>query len=127
MTTNLSKTQKIVYWVVTGFVTFIFVGSAIGKFMANPESVEMASKFGLNTQSFMALGAIEIAAAILFFIPRTGVVGTLLLAAYMGGAIATHLEHDESVLAPCIVEAIVFSAALFRFPELGSRLFNTKS
>jgi hypothetical protein len=44
----------------------------------------------------------------------------------MGGAIATHLEHGESVLIPCVIQAVLWTVALYRFPELGTRLLKGK-
>jgi hypothetical protein len=71
----------------------------------------------------MLLGWLELVCAVLFIIPRTGVAGTLLLAAYMGGAMAVHLTHGQSILAPAIVEALVWIMAGLRYPELRTRLF----
>lgn len=116
--------KKIIYWVLTGLVSFVFVGSAIGKLTANPEAVKMGAEFGINSSAYFALGCIELISVILFIIPRTGVLGTLLLAAYMGGAIATHLEHGQSVIAPCVIQAVLLIIAGYRFPEFRTRLFN---
>jgi len=44
----------------------------------------------------------------------------------MGGAIATHLEHGQSILAPCIVESFLVITAFYRFPELRNSLLNAK-
>ena len=87
----------------------------------------MASNFGIDSATFTMLGILELACLILFIIPRTGIIGTMLLAAYMGGAIATHVEHGESILAPCIVQSILFLIAFYRFPELRSTLLDSKS
>lgn len=119
-----NKTQKIIYWVLTGLVSFVFVGSAIGKFTANAEALKMAETFGLNAKSYTMLAIVELISVLLFIFPRTGVLGTLLLAAYMGGAIATHLEHGQSIIAPCIVQAFLWVVAVYRFPELKSRILN---
>ena len=119
-----SKTTKIVGWVLGGLVAALFVFSASGKIMPNEDMLKMASKFGLDASTFKMLGIVELGAAILFLIPRTGVLGTLLLAAYLGGAIATHLEHGDSILMPCVIQAIVWLVAMFRFPELKSRIMS---
>lgn len=119
------KTKKIIYWILTGLVAFVFVGSAMGKFTANADALKMAEGFGLNAQIYTILGAIEIISVVLFIIPRTGILGTLLLAAYIGGAIATHLEHGQSVIAPCVIQAFVWIVAVYRFPELKSRLLKS--
>lgn len=116
------KTKNIISWVLAGLVAFIFVGSAISKFTANEEALKMAATFGLDASANFNLGVIEIACVILFAIPRTGILGTLLLAAYMGGAIATHLEHGLPVIAPCAIQAFLWIAAFVRFPELSKRI-----
>ncbi len=118
------KTRKIIYWILTGLVAFVFVGSAFGKFTANAEALKMAEGFGLNAQSYTMLAIVELVCVLLFVFPRTGVLGTLLLAAYMGGAIATHLEHGLSIIAPCIIQAFLWMVAVYRFPELKSRILN---
>jgi hypothetical protein len=122
-----TKTKKITYWVLTGLVSFVFLGSAIGKFTANEEALKMAAKFGLDSKTYLVIGVIELASLILFIIPRTGIIGTLLLSAYMGGAIATHLEHNESVIAPCVILCFTLLVAVYRFPELKTTLLNSKS
>jgi hypothetical protein len=121
------KSNKVIYWVLTGLISLVFIGSALGKLTANQESLQMASNFGLDSATFTILGILELACVMLFIIPRTGILGTMLLAAYMGGAIATHVEHGESILAPCIVQLILFLIAFYRFPELRSTLLDSKS
>jgi hypothetical protein len=100
--------------------------SAISKFAANEEALKMASTFGLDLTANYTLGIVELAGVILFAIPRTGIIGTLLLAAYMGGAIATHLEHGLPVIAPCAIQAFIWIAAFVRFPELSNRILGRK-
>lgn len=117
------KTTNILRWVLGGLVAFIFIGSAIGKLTADPKGLEEAAKMGMQASHMKILATIEIVAAVLFLIPRTGILGTLLLAAYMGGAIATHLTHGDSVMAPALIQAFVWIVAVFRFPELRTRLF----
>ena len=118
------KTKKIIYLVLTGLVAFVFIGSAMGKFTADSKALEMAASFGLDASTYKMLGVIELMSVILFVIPRTGLLGTFLLAAYMGGAIATHLEHEQSIAAPCIIQSFLWIVTFVRFPELSDRLRN---
>jgi hypothetical protein len=120
------KTNKTVAWVLTGLISLAFLGSAIGKLMANAEALKMAEQFGIDASTYLYIGIIELICLILFIIPRTGILGTLLLSAYMGGAIATHLEHGQSVIAPCVVQTVLFLVAFYRFPELRTTLFKGK-
>ncbi len=125
-TTNImsKKSSNLIYWVLTGLVSLIFIGSASGKFFANEEALKMAASFGLDAKTNTILGIVELLSLILFVIPRTGILGTLLLAAYMGGAIATHLEHGQSIIAPCVIQIFLFLVAFYRFPELRTKLLN---
>jgi hypothetical protein len=120
------KTKKIIYWILTGLVAFVFVGSAIGKFTADAKALEMAKAMGLDANTYKLLAIIELVSVLLFIIPRTGIIGTLLLVAYMGGAIATHLQHDQSILAPCVIQSFLWAVAFYRFPELSNSLRNKK-
>jgi hypothetical protein len=117
-----SKTRNIINWILAGLVAFIFIGSAIGKLTANSEALAVAAKMGLSADTYTILGIIELVAVALFLYPRTGIIGSLLLVAYMGGAIATHVEHAQPVMAPIIVSAFVWIVAVVRFPELTNRL-----
>ena len=121
------KTKKIIYWVLTSLVAFVFLGSAAGKFSANEEALKMASDIGLDAKTYTMVGIVEVISLLLFIIPRTGILGTLLLAAYMGGAIATHLEHGESIVVPCVIQSFLCLVAFYRCPELRTTLLNSKS
>jgi hypothetical protein len=118
------KTKNIIYWALTGLVAFVFLGSAAGKFSGNEEALKMAAGFGLDASTYTMLGVVEMICLLLFVLPRTGVLGTVLLAAYMGGAIATHLTHGLSPMAPALVLMFTLLVALYRFPELRTRFIN---
>jgi hypothetical protein len=122
-----TKSKQIIYWVLTGLVAFIFLGSAASKFTANEEALKMAANFGLDAKTNTLIGIVEVASLLLFVIPRTGIIGTLLLSAYMGGAIATHLEHGVSIVAPCIIQSLMIIVAFYRFPELRTKLLNSNA
>lgn len=127
MNNKSSNSKRIIYWVLTGLVVFVFMGSAIGKLTSSEEALQMAADFGLDASSYTMLGIVELMSLLLFVIPRTGVIGTFLLLAYMGGAIATHIEHGVSIVAPCIIEAVVLVVALYRFPELRATLLKSNA
>ena len=119
------NTKKLITWGLTGLVGILFLGSGAAKLMMIEGSKEAADtlKMGIELSTLKSIAMVEILSAILFLIPRTGVLGFGLLSAYMGGAIATHLTHNESVLAPCVILGFVWITTLVRFPEVGQRLF----
>lgn len=119
-----TKTRNIIGWVLTGLIAAFLLFSASGKFISNPQTEAMLTGLGLTADKAHLIGALEILSVILFVIPRTGVLGAMLLSAYLGGAIATHLEHAQAgpPTAAIIVEVVVFITAAIRFPELTRRL-----
>ncbi len=116
------KTKKIIDRVLTGLIAVIFIGSAFMKFFGSDEALKTAINLGITPSTYIAIGITEIICVILFIIPRTAILGTLLLIAYMGGAIATHLSHSISFVEPVIISALVWMVAFIRFPELSQRI-----
>jgi hypothetical protein len=121
-----AKTKNIINWILAGLVAFIFIGSAISKLTANTEALATAAKMGLTSSAYTILGVIELLAVALFLYPRTGILGTLILVAYMGGAIATHLEFAQPLIAPILISAFVWIVSVIRFPELTNRILTSK-
>ena len=118
------KTKKIIYWVLTGLVGIVFIGSALGKLSGSAEGIKAAEGFGIGAGAFRTLGIVELISILLFIFPRTGILGTILLVGYMGGAIATHLEHAQSIVAPIVITSFVCLVAVYRFPEMLNRIKN---
>ncbi|MBL7942776.1 MAG: DoxX family protein [Flavobacteriales bacterium] len=120
-----TRSKNIILWSLTGLVGLIFIGSAMSKFLGGAEIIQMASETGIAHETFRLLGILELLSVLLFIFPRTGVLGTLLLASYMGGAITTHLTLGQSVIAPLLIEFLVCGVGVFRFPEFRTRLLQT--
>jgi len=125
MTTQ--KTTKITGWVLTIILALLYAMSAFLKLTQNETAVAQAASIGIDAATYQFIGMIEIASLILFLIPRTAILGTLLLIAYMGGAIATHLQHQQPIAMAVIVQIVVWITAFIRFPELTQRLLATKN
>jgi hypothetical protein len=116
------KTKTTISLILTILVSALFIFSAVGKMAGTKEVIEGAKAMGLTPATMRNIGIIELIITLLFASNRTGVIGGVLLLAYMGGAIATHLEHGQSVVAPIAIAVFVGIVALFRFPELTLRI-----
>ena len=116
------KTKTTISLILTILVSALFIFSAVGKMAGTKEVIEGAKAMGLSPATMRNIGIIELIITLLFASNRTGVIGGVLLLAYMGGAIASHLEHGQSVVAPIAIAVFVGIVALFRFPELSNRL-----
>ncbi|MCW3110227.1 MAG: hypothetical protein JWQ09_4733 [Segetibacter sp.] len=121
------KTRNITGWILTAILTLVFIGSASMKLTGGEAVVKGAAAMGLTAGTLQLIAVTEIISILLFVNPRTGLLGTLLLAAYLGGAIATHLEHQQPIFVPVIIQALVWITATIRFPELIRRLVGNKA
>lgn len=119
-----TKWSNITGWVLSGIAGLMLGASAIDKIIQSGHALEMGASFGLSAGIYSLLGVIEILSVALFLYTQTGILGTLLLSSYLGGAIATHLQHHQDVLFPACFEVLIWVAAVIRFPELTRRLYN---
>jgi uncharacterized membrane protein YphA (DoxX/SURF4 family) len=116
------KAKNITGWVLSILLALVFAASASMKLMGGEEAAKGAAAIGLSAGAMKLIGIVEIVSIFLFLVPRTAILGTLLLAAYLGGAIVTHLEHGQSIMAPVIIQGLVWITAFIRFPELSRRI-----
>jgi hypothetical protein len=65
--------------------------------------VETTKQLGYAESVILPLGLVLLACTIVDLIPRTSALGAILLAGYLGGAVATHLRVGE----PFFVQALV--------------------
>ena len=121
------KIRKVIGWVLTSLLTLVFIGSAAMKLAGGEAAVSSATSMGLSAPTLQVIGLVELSSLLLFIFPRTGILGTLLLTAYLGGAIATHLEHQQPIFVPIIIEALLWITAIIRFTELSRRLAGNKA
>lgn len=98
-------------------VLFLLLDAVIH--LANPAPVIEASKrLGIPLNRSLAIGILELVCIAVYLIPRTAVVGAVLLTGYLGGAIAIHMRAGSSffemVVFPVLVAAMVWGGLLLR-------------
>lgn len=118
-----TKQEKIAGWLLSGIVSLIFVGSGFFKLSGTDGTAEMAKNLG-GQSNLIILGVLELFITALFLYNKTGVIGTLLMVAYMGGAMAVHFISGQSMGIVLVAQVLIWVASLVRFPELRQRLFS---
>lgn len=115
----VSKKAKIVGWVAGVLPALMLLMSSSFKFI-QPEGTEEALRgLGLRIDQLSWLGPLEAAVAIVYLIPRTAVLGAILITGYMGGAILTHLRVDDFMIVPHILIGVfVWFGIWLRDPRL---------
>jgi hypothetical protein len=69
---------------------------------------------------------VEIACVLIYLIPRTAVIGAILLTAYMGGAIATHVRVGDPFWVQTVVGMAFWGGLWLRDPRLRQLIPITK-
>jgi hypothetical protein len=73
----------------------IVLMSARWKLTSNPWYVHEWVRFGWKTPDLPFIASLQLGAILLYVIPRTSVLGAVLLTGYMGGAIASYVRIGE--------------------------------
>jgi DoxX-like protein len=114
---EMSRARRVVGNVLVIFSGVLLVGSALAKFGRVAPVVRQLGQLGFFGDRLMFIAVLEIASGLLFLVPRTRALGLLLASAYMGGAMAAHLSHGESMLQPAVILALLWIATAARQPE----------
>ena len=115
-----SGSGKIVWTgrVITGLVSLLFLFSAAMKFVAGAEVKEGMAHLGLPESMVIPLGILEAACTLIYLIPATSVLGAILLAGYMGGAICTHWRVGDPFVGQIAIALVVWLGIYLREPRL---------
>ena len=76
------------------FVLFMLAGSVAPKLAGMPVAAHTLEKLGWPGQYATAIGLLELILVILYVIPRTSLMGTVLFMGLLGGAVATQVRAD---------------------------------
>jgi hypothetical protein len=104
-------------------VLFLLVDSVM-KLLALPLVLEATAQLGYPGTSTIAylLGTILLVSTILYVIPRTSVLGAVLLTGYLGGAVATHVRLGSPlfthILSGVYVGIFIWAGLLLRDARL---------
>ncbi len=90
----------------------------MGKFTSWEGKSEMFAKMGWAENVMVKIGIVEVTIAILFLIPRSSFIAAILLSAYLGGAIATHVRVGDPFLFPIIIGGLTWVALGLREPDV---------
>jgi hypothetical protein len=89
----------------------------IAKLVKPAAVVEATVQLGYPESVIVGLGVVLVACTILYLIPRTAVLGAILLTGYLGGAVATHVRVGGplfSILMPVILGVMLWGGLYLR-------------
>jgi DoxX-like family len=96
-TPSISKGRLWAGRIVGGLPALFLLVDAIMKFVKPKPVVEETVRLGYPESVIIGLGAVLLASTILYLIPKTSILGAILLTGYLGGAVATHVRMGEGL------------------------------
>jgi DoxX-like family len=83
-------------WTLSGLAILFLVMDAVMKLLALPIVIKSGAALGFpGADMARTLGIILAVCTALYAFPRTSVLGAILLTAYLGGSVATHVRADS--------------------------------
>ena len=102
-------------------VLFLVFDSAI-KLMRIPPVLDSFHELGYPDSLALAIGLLETVCLFVLLVPRTSILGAILLTGYLGGAVATHVRVGSPLLShvlfPVYVGFLLWAALFLREDRL---------
>ena len=120
--------SKISLWsgrILKVLIVLFLLFDAVMKIIRHPKYIEGTMELGLPASSVQPLGIYLFLATVLYFIPKTTVLGGLLVTAYLGGAVAITYAANNSghpYIFPIVFAAAIWIAEYLRNTKLRSAL-----
>jgi hypothetical protein len=93
-----TKRMRITGWVLSG-IAIAFLGfDVVVHVIKHPAAVTAFNELGWPLDLLVPIGILELACLALYCIPRTSVLGAILMTGYLGGAVATNLRVGKPLL-----------------------------
>jgi hypothetical protein len=100
---------------------FLFV-DGVGKLVKPAPVVAGTVELGYPESVLLGLGIVLLACTVLYVIPRTAILGAILLTGYLGGAVATHVRVGSPlfthILFPVYVAVLLWGGLYLRDERL---------
>lgn len=113
----LSLTRRWAGRLLSGTATLFFLIDGGMKLFKPPIVVESTLQLGYPETAIVGIGVILLACTLLYVIPRTAILGAVMLTGYLGGAVATHVRVSGpwfNILFPVVFGAIVWAGLYLR-------------
>jgi hypothetical protein len=123
---NPVATSKKMVWagrIVSGLPVLFLLLDGVMKLIKPAPVIEATTQLGYMESSIVGMGVALLASTILYAIPRTAVLGAILLTGYLGGAVATHVRVGGplfSIIFPIIFGVLIWGGLWLRDQRIRS-------
>ena len=110
-------------WILSAIPIGTMLFSASMKLHPTPPIVDFTvTHLGYPATAFMILAILEVTSAVLYAIPRTAVLGAILVTGYLGGAIASHFRVGDPPIFQSLLIVLAWGGLYLRDTRLRTLL-----
>ena len=102
----------------TAIPIVIMTLSASLKIVQPTGAAETFAKAGYDSTQMTGIAILELICTAIYLVPRTSVLGAVLLTGYLGGAIAAHVRIRDAFLGPLLLGVLVWVGLWLRDPRI---------
>jgi DoxX-like family len=108
--------------IISAIAVLFLLFDSVGKLLKVQPVIDGTARLGYSEGAIQPIGVILLICVVAYLIPRTAILGAVLLTGYMGGAIATHVRVGSPLLThelfPVYVAALFWSGLFLRDERL---------
>jgi DoxX-like family len=126
--TKTAPVSKKIHWagrIISALPVLFLLVDGVMKLFKPAVVVETTVKLGYQDAVIVPLGIVLLTCTVLYAIPRTSVLGAILLTGYLGGAVATHVRVGEGLFPisfPIIFGVLIWGGLFLRDTRLRALL-----
>jgi hypothetical protein len=119
-TQNIPVSKKAMWtgYVMSALPVLALVMSAVMKFLKPAPVVQGFAHLGYLETAAFNLGVVELACTVVYLVPRTSVLGAILLTGYLGGATASTFRVGDPWVMTVILGVLIWGGLFMREPRL---------
>lgn len=115
----MSKKRLWAGWIVSAIAALFLLYCGVMTMMKADAFVEGLTRLGYPASVAAGIGIAAFGSAVLYVIPRTSLLGAILLTSYLGGATASHVRVGEPFYLPVFVGVVVWVGLCLRDERVG--------
>jgi hypothetical protein len=118
---NTSRLQLWLGRALSGLSILFLLLDALGKFAKPVQVTDAFARLGIPISLCTSIGALLLACTILYAIPRTSLLGAVLLTGFLGGAVAIHMRAGSptfETVFPVILGVLLWGGIYLRWCSL---------
>jgi DoxX-like family len=127
-----SSTKKMIWTgrILTVLTSLFLLLDGVMKIVKPVQVLEATARLGYPVTTLTGIGVTLIACTLIYIIPRTSILGAILLTSYLGGAVASNVRAGSGwfeTIFPTLIAAAVWGGIWLRDRRLRNLILNARS